>query len=52
MKGITVEEEIKTKGVKKDTKVNQYKWATKRLVERVVTYKSPFVTQCMKLDRV
>ena len=49
MKGITIEEVIETKGVKEDTKVNQYKRAVKRLVKHVVTCKSTFITQCMTL---
>ena len=50
MKGTIIEEEIETKGVKEDTKVNKYKQATKRLVKRVVTCKSSFITRCTYLS--
>ena len=44
-----VKEEIETKCVKEDNTFKIYKRATKRLVKRVVTCKSPSVPQCMKL---
>ena len=46
---INVEEDIETKGVKEDATLKMYKRVTKRLIKRVVTCKSPFIPQCMKL---
>ena len=49
MEEIKVEEEIETNGVKEDATLKMYKRAKKILVNRVVTCKSPFIPQCLKL---
>ena len=49
MEEINVEEEIETNGVKEDATLKMFKQVAKRLVKHVVTCKSAFIPQCIKL---